>query len=676
MSDLTQDHTADAKALLAYAQEFIDHGIPVVVCSPADGDKRELRHPSGWSQIQAAECDLSGFRPGIDTLAMVGGHGLDVVDVDTKDGGSIDNLPPFRHFGEHRTPSGGGHYFVRSTGFGKVSPFKTSAGHVGDYVGGTRAGGSRLLAFLPGSTRPKYPGKTYSVVEPIRWDEWEEFTDPDDDLIGALVSVGASRDGLPGHPAATRQAVSEFLAEHSTEPEQRCNYGTQALAGMLDNSYETEAGDAVKGRHAWAVRSALRAVELVRGGCLWSGDLDALEARLAVLKPEEDWHEALAYAITNSDGMTACALHCPTDPRTGLNSGSAVKQEPGTDKHAADLAAEVQRLRIRDEAKREYAAELAAEHAEDFDALFLDRAQLSEMRAPSMLIEGVMPSASNAILSGRDSTYKTFVAIDMALHIATGRQWQGHEVEQGKVLYIAGEGAYGIGKRINAWEEHHGVQVNPAGFVVRKAALNLHTPGAAADHLLRYIEAGGYRFVVIDTMRRVSGGADGNSSEMGAVIDSIDRIKLATKEGSTLTLAHTDKGDNDTRGWSGIEDDIECVWHSERKPPATQLTLKNTKMKDAEEHEPVTLDAIKVAGSLALGPAAQIDNGDSHEWQVLNWIASETDATEVTAAMVIKGTGLPKPTVYRWLKKLVERGQLDNVGTAKRPIYQHRRAGS
>jgi hypothetical protein len=64
--------------------------------------------PRGWSLITAAECDLDGFRPGVDVLAMVAGHGVDVVDVDIKDGGSVDNLPPCKSFGatSHRLAVG------------------------------------------------------------------------------------------------------------------------------------------------------------------------------------------------------------------------------------------------------------------------------------------------------------------------------------------------------------------------------------------------------------------------------------------------------------------------------------------------------------------------------------------------------------------------------------------
>ena len=123
---------------------------------------------------------------------MVGGHGVDVVDADTKADGSVENLPPFRSFGQIRTPSGGAHYYVRSTGLAKISPLTTSAGHVGDYVGGTPDGGGRLLAYLPGSTRPSYPGAGYTVQVPLDLVALLEH-DPDDGLVSALLACGGTK---------------------------------------------------------------------------------------------------------------------------------------------------------------------------------------------------------------------------------------------------------------------------------------------------------------------------------------------------------------------------------------------------------------------------------------------------------------------------------------------------
>ena len=102
-------------------------------------------------------------------------------------------------------------------------------------------------------------------------------------------------------------------------------------------------------------------------------------------------------------------------------------------------------------------------------------------------------------------------------------------------------------------------------FTVRTAALNMHHPGPAFDHLLEHVTAGGYGLVIVDTLRRVSGAADGNSCEMGArrSTTSTESSRPPT-DGTVLAVAHTDKGDNDSRGYSGIEDDADVVWAAKR----------------------------------------------------------------------------------------------------------------
>lgn len=256
-----------------YAQGFIDRGVPVVVCQPcpgfgspgtcdrhADGSE-ELHRPSGWNTITADLCDLGAYLPGESVLALVGGHGVDVVDVDTKVNGSVDNLPPFKFFGEHRTPSGGGHYLVRTSGIAKISPLDTSAGHVGDYVGGTATGGGRLLAYMPGSTRPKYPGAGYEIVTPMDWEVWDE-SEPDDGLVSALLGAGGTFDGGSGRQAVRVAELEAFRASHADVV--GCKYGRNAVAALLKASKVVVEGDPLAGRHAWAVKAACRVVELGR----------------------------------------------------------------------------------------------------------------------------------------------------------------------------------------------------------------------------------------------------------------------------------------------------------------------------------------------------------------------------------------------------------------------------
>jgi hypothetical protein len=77
----------DGLAAVTLAFDLIDHGIPVVVCQPnpewsPGAPCADVIPPKGWAVITAEESRprLADYRPGVDTLAMVGGHGVDAVD--------------------------------------------------------------------------------------------------------------------------------------------------------------------------------------------------------------------------------------------------------------------------------------------------------------------------------------------------------------------------------------------------------------------------------------------------------------------------------------------------------------------------------------------------------------------------------------------------------------------
>lgn len=192
-----------ARQGLRLARELVDSGVPVIVCRPRPGavagSGNDLVPVSRrWSRLSAEDtrAALERFRPGIDALALVGGHGIDLVDVDTKSGGSVDPLGPFTYHGITETPSGGRHYVVTSTGVGKITGLKGEDGRfVGDYVGGTRSGAGRLLGYLPGSVRPKYPGRIYTEAEDAPWDVAGALAGPlDVDLLLTLLEVGGRND--------------------------------------------------------------------------------------------------------------------------------------------------------------------------------------------------------------------------------------------------------------------------------------------------------------------------------------------------------------------------------------------------------------------------------------------------------------------------------------------------
>lgn len=298
----------------------------------------------------------------------------------------------------------------------------------------------------------------------------------------------------------------------------------------------------------------------------------------------------------------------------------------------------------------------------------LDRDQLDELPEPEPLVPGVLERHAYAVLTGRDGTYKTFVALDWSLCLATGKAWQGRPVERTKVLYMAGEGAYGIAARVEAWEKAWGTKVDPEWFVVLPRAVDLFR-GVELDQLLDVVTDKG--LVVLDTLRRVSGRAEGNGSEMNVVIDNIEKIKRATADGTVLALAHTDKADNDSRGFSAIEDDADVVWHTKRDED--RLTLTNRKMKNAPDGEKILLRPTPSHGSLiieAAGPDVFSGEDAASVEAILFALGTTFHRTDgATAAEIREVTGVSKSTFYRARATLLDDGRIESHGRGNATRY-------
>ena len=178
------------------------------------------------------------------------------------------------------------------------------------------------------------------------------------------------------------------------------------------------------------------------------------------------------------------------------------------------VAEEMLKAKAREEARRRLTAEKAG--ASTLRTDLLDAPDLGSLPHPEPLIAGVLNRHTYAVLRGRDATFKTFLMLDWALSLACGRPWLGRVVQQAPVLYVAGEGAYGLRKRVEAWQESAGVAVPPGMFTVLPRAGDLY----AAHELDALLEVWSERragLVVLDTLRRMSGRADGNGSDMGVV---------------------------------------------------------------------------------------------------------------------------------------------------------------
>ena len=82
-------------------------------------------------------------------------------------------------------------------------------------------------------------------------------------------------------------------------------------------------------------------------------------------------------------------------------------------------------------------------------------ALMKESHELNWLIEHWIEQGTLAVLVGPEGSYKSFLAIDWALSIASESKWQGCQVSPGKVLYIAGEGRTGVIRRMQGWCDYY-----------------------------------------------------------------------------------------------------------------------------------------------------------------------------------------------------------------------------
>ena len=247
--------------------------------------------------------------------------------------------------------------------------------------------------------------------------------------------------------------------------------------------------------------------------------------------------------------------------------------------------------------------------------------------------------------------------------------WNGREVRRARVLYVAGEGARGIAGRKRAWATDRSVHVDAKWFVVRRSSVNLFRAGLDFEHLLAYVAREQFDLVIFDTLRRMSGGANGNDSDMGVVVDNIDRVRRALNHGgSVIAVAHSDKGDNDARGYSGIEDDADVVFRTKREKNLEQVALNCAKMKDAPDDISFLLGLRRVGSSVVLGSLEDPGGALFRDVQipsdraVMAVMTNQFAQTGASVADLTEATGLSQTTVYQARKRLLRDHRLSLHG--------------
>ena len=217
------------------------------------------------------------------------------------------------------------------------------------------------------------------------------------------------------------------------------------------------------------------------------------------------------------------------------------------------------------------------------------------------LIEGVIPKGSFTALYGPPGSFKSFIALDIAEAIATGRTWMGREVKQtGAVLYLAGEGFGGIGARIKACKMHHQTEDGAPIYIVRHQ-LNLRSSAEDFNALMmavvQLVEQTGMEFslAIVDTLARAFGGGNENSSEdMGAFITAMGKVQEFLNC-ALMVLHHSGKdAAKGLRGHSSLLGAVDTELELLRFDEQMKGVLTISKQKDGADNERFGFEMVEV----------------------------------------------------------------------------------
>jgi hypothetical protein len=211
--------------------------------------------------------------------------------------------------------------------------------------------------------------------------------------------------------------------------------------------------------------------------------------------------------------------------------------------------------------------------------------ELRKVQVP-WLVNKLIPANGLCVMYGKPGTYKSFVALYLSAHVASGLSTlSSRATKQGDVVYIAAEGRGGLHQRFNALQSHYEIPADvPLYFV--EASLDLRESDQDYLDLIAAIQKRSAvpRLIVIDTLARTFGGGDENdASEMSQFINTIGNLQ---EQFGCAVMAIHHSGKDETRGMRGssaLLGAADVVLLLSRDMETSGGTIYVQKMKDGED---------------------------------------------------------------------------------------------
>lgn len=273
----------------------------------------------------------------------------------------------------------------------------------------------------------------------------------------------------------------------------------------------------------------------------------------------------------------AFAALCKTYPWLGLLKNKTVPPRPGTESEQASSEDEDERITTGKQGKKVFRT--------------LSMSEIKKLPRAQWQVPGIYQKVSVSLTYGDANTGKTFVDLDLALHIAYGMYWQGRKIESSRVLYIYGEGNEGLANRVEAWQKYHNKpDTDNIQFICFPVQLmsELEILCATIEDMEEIPT-----LIVIDTFSVCAEGVSENDNvEVAKFIACASHIKRTYK--THIHIIHHAGKNGDYRGAAAFRGNVDTMILLSREDQDAPIIMNCRKQKDAPYFDDIRLQLEQV----------------------------------------------------------------------------------
>jgi hypothetical protein len=306
----------------------------------------------------------------------------------------------------------------------------------------------------------------------------------------------------------------------------------------------------------------------------------------------------------------------------------------------------------------------------------LDDLEIESEPDPEWRIDGILPTDTLGVLYGPSEGGKSFLVLDWALSVASGRTSLGRSVQRAPVVYIAAEGWGGIKRRVRAWKEARGV-AGRVGVYFFSGNVNVMERGDVGRLLIAIREkiGGDPGFIIFDTLNQSMPGGDENASkDMGLAIANAQELRRTT-HATVLLVHHCRRQDEQERGHGSLRNAADTMM-SLTVDDNDARVLTCTKQRNAGYFDPIRFSLVQQDDSLVVadppisgpGPGQPLTKSQEQALKVLRDLA--VDDAGVPYSRWEDASGLKERTFAVAVKGLIDAGRAVRHGKGKGTRYQ------